>query len=325
VTLISGGALAALTAAALVGIESSMILITGLLFVGRLLEVCIDAPATCVQYLKPAQKYFLLRLGLFVLLVTITGFGVASIDPTQQRAAVPQVAFWYLTGTGLALVAGLAYSMSLLGPSNRIRAELVDELRGQTAEFRRFFLASAFFVAASRIHPVVIMGVAGAVAAERFATIFNLFAALSLTATGIAGVFFWSRNRLARDHRRDGLPTTWLVGAIPGGLLLGVIGGWAIQELFLRPVNAPEEMHVGAWILCMATPVLITQSIISNTLVLQKRDDEMLLVSVINAALSIVVIVACVHAAGLIGASFAVGLSATLATLIGIHVVGQSR
>lgn len=325
VTLIFFGAVAALTLASLAGMAPAMVWIIGLLLIGRLLETCIDAPATSIQYLKPAKLYFLFRLGQFILLMTIVGLGFASIDPNLQREAVPIIAFCYIMGTGLVLSIGLALAWRLFSPLQSIWEIFAHELRGQVLEFGRFFVASAFFVAASRVHPVIVTGLAGVVAAERFATIFNLFAALSLIATGISGMYFWSRNRTERDHRKDGIPIFWLLWAIPGGLLLGGLGGLAIQELFLRHVNAPDEMRIGAWILCLATPFLITQSIVSNTLVLQKRDREMLTLSIINASVSIVIIAVCVSLAGLIGASFAVGLSAFFSTLIGVFVVSRAR
>jgi lipoprotein-releasing system permease protein len=81
------------------------------------------------------------------------------------------------------LAFSLASSYSLLKPIVGISAET----RAQATEFGKFFVATALFLAASRLHPVIISYFFGVAAAGQFAMVQNLFSALVVEQT----VMFW--------------------------------------------------------------------------------------------------------------------------------------
>lgn len=282
-------------------------------FLGRLLETAIDAPVTSLQYARGGRAYFLLRVVVFFVISGITGLGVLTADDH----GVDWIILWYVFGSAVGLLVALKGSFSSLGPIKGFSLEI----RGQAAEFGRFFLATAIFLLASRVHPLVIEHLSGAEMAGKFALVQTLFSVLGLAATGIAGVFFWSWNR--QDGVRSGLGVPWcsIVSGAILGLLLGVVGALIIDFLFLRPLRSPLELRQAAWILSMATPLLLVQAMLSNLLVLRLRDSEMLRLSALNAIGGIVLIVIFVEIFGVVGAALSVMGAASLSVMLGIFFV----
>lgn len=316
-TVIAAGALLVVGALSATGTHAGLISLIPLLFLGRLLETSVDGPATSLQYLRSPRDYFLLRLAVSLLVCGVTGVGVLTAgDPDLIR-----IALYYFLGCGAGFLVALAVAGRLLRPV----AGLVAECRGQAAEFGKFFVASALFVVASRIHPMIINLFAGQEAAGQFALVQNLFSSLALAASGIAGVFFWSRNRKGAPRKSSAVPWRWLVGGAFGGLMLGLAGGAVLDLLFLRPLGSTPELRVTGWLLCLATPLFLTQAILSNLLVLLNRDRAMLALSAFNAIGGLLLITGLVYAFGLVGAALSVGLSALTSTVLGIFIVRAVR
>lgn len=309
-TIIIGGAMLVMPVLHVTQPRPGMMLLMVLLFAGRLLETSVDGPATSVQYLRSAKAYFLLRLSTFIVICGFTGAGVL----TSDRGGLPWIGASYVFGSATGLLVAMVSARRLLRPVDGLKTEF----RLQAGEFGRFFLATALFLAASRMHPLFIAYLSGQEAAGQFALVQNLFSALALAASGIAGVFFWSRNRRGPDADHAGVPWRWLGYALPGGLLLGLAGGAVMDFMFLRPLGSPDTLLLAAWILCAATPFLLIQSIFSNQLVLMKRDGDMLRLSMINAVSSILIVLTLVAAFGLVGAALSVGASALLSSTIGL-------
>lgn len=306
------GALLVMGGLLLARAQPVMVHLMVLLFAGRLLETAVDGPATSVQYLRGARDYFLLRLIVFMLICGITGIGVL----TAGEAGLPWIALCYVLGSAAGLMVALAGSRRLLVPVSG----LAGECQAQASEFGKFFVATAMFLAASRLHPMIIGYFSGHGAAGQFAMVQNLFSAVALASTGVAGVFFWSRNRKGA-MQLTGVPSRWLTGALPGGLALGVAGGAVMDFLFLRPLGSSFELRTAAWLLCLSTPLLLAQSMLSNLLVLQRRDRDMLAFSALNAVIGLLLIVVLVYYFGLVGAALSVGVSALLSTLVGIFIM----
>lgn len=316
-TVIAAGALLVVGGLLSTGTHAGILSLIPLLFLGRFLETAVDGPATSVQYLRSPRDYFLLRSAVSLLVCGITGVGVLTAgDPDLAR-----IALYYVLGCATGFLVALAVSRGLLRPV----AGLLAEFRGQAAEFSKFFVASALFVVASRIHPMIINVFAGQEAAGQFALVQNLFSSLALAASGIAGVFFWSRNRKGASQKSSAVPWRWLVGGLFGGLMLGLAGGAVLDLLFLRPLGSTLELRVTGWLLCLATPLLLTQSILSNLLVLLHRDRAMLALSAFNAVGGLLLITVLVYAFGLVGAALSVGMAALISTLLGIYVVRGIR
>lgn len=287
--------------------------LVALLFLGRLLETAVDGPATGVQYLERARDYFALRLMVFTLICSVTAYGVF----TSESDGLLRIASFYILGCAIGLLTTLLKSRKLLTPVK----EFTAELQLQATEFGKFFFATALYLAASRLQPIIITYFSGHEMAGQFAMVQNLFSALALAATGVAGVFFWSRNRDGAPLKRVGVPWRWLAWALPGGLVLGMSGGAVMDLLFLKPLNSPLELRTAAWLLCLSTPLLLMQSILSNLLVLLKRDREMLALAAVGAAFGLLLITALVHQYQLIGAALSVGASALLSSLLAICMV----
>ena len=318
VAVISIGALLVMGVLHTTETQPGMIALIALLFVGRYLETAVDGPATSVQYLCGARDYFFLRLIVFVLICSITGIGVL----TASGAKLEWIATFYLIGSTLGILVALASSRHLLLPISGLEAEG----RAQISDFGKFFLATALFLAASRLHPLIIGFFYGHEAAGQFALVQNLFSVLAVAATVGAGVFFWSRNRKKLGAQiLTGVPWRWLAGAIPGGLALGAAGGVAMDFLFLQPLGSSAELRMVAWLLCLSTPLLMIQSILSNQLVLLKRDREMLMLSAISAAAGLLLIAMLVHNFGLVGAALSVGASAFLSSMLGIIILRRAH
>ena len=148
-----------------------------------------------------------------------------------------------------------------------------------------------------------------------------LFSALGVAATGIAGVFFWSRNRMQHGHNQTGVPWLWLFCSILGGLGLGVVGGTVLDRFYLQPLGSTYELRMVSWYLCLSTPLLLAQAILSNQLVLLKRDREMLSLSAFNATVGLLLTTIMVHQFGLIGAALSVGLTSLLSCFISVYVI----
>lgn len=316
-TVIVAGALLVMAGLSAVGMQQGMLPLMALLFAGRLLETAVDGPATSLQYLRGARAYFLLRLTVFSCICAVTGAGVL----TAGEAGLPWIAGGYALGSGVGFLLALAWARKLMRP---VRG-LAEECRAQTAEFGKFFLATALFLAASRLHPMIIAYFSGVGVAGQFAMVQNLFSALALAATGVAGVFFWSRNRRKGGAKATGVPWRWMLWSLPGGLIMGAAGGAVMDFLFLRPLAASGELRLAAWLLCLSTPFLLAQSILSNALVLLGRDREMLVYSAVNAVLGILLISVLVQAFSLIGAALSVAASALLSTLLGISIVRRTH
>lgn len=315
--VILGGALMVMAGLSIWEAPTGTLPLMSLLFAGRLLETSVDGPATSVQYLRGAQEYFLLRLSVFVLICGITGLGIA----TAKEAGLAWVAFSYAAGCAAGFMMALAWSRRLLSPVTG----LARECRAQASEFGKFFVATALFLAASRLHPMIIAYFSGHAVAGQFAMVQNLFSALALASTGVAGVFFWSRNRRQGGGVSTKVPWRWLVGALPGGLMMGVAGGAVLDHLFLHPLGSAGELRTAAWILCLSTPFLLTQAILSNFLVLLGRDRAMLGYSALNALLGLLLVVLLVQSFGLVGAAVSVGASALLSTFLGVRIVRRKH
>lgn len=316
-TVIAVGALLVIGGVQVSGARPGTASLMALLFVARLLETGVDGPATSVQYLRGARNYFLLRAMVFALICGATGVGVL----TAGDAGLPWIALCYAAGSGAGFLVAMAWSRDLLRPV----VGLAAECRAQAGEFGKFFLATALFLAASRLHPMIIAYFSGHEVAGQFAMVQNLFSALALAATGVAGVFFWSRNRQAAGGAVAGVPWRWMLWSLPGGLAMGALGGVVMDLLFLRPLGSPDELRLAAWILCLSTPFLLPQAILSNQLVLLGRDREMLGYSALNAAVGVLLIALLVLAFGLVGAALSVGASALLSTLLGIRLLRRSH
>ena len=316
-TVIAAGALLVVGGLLSTNTDDNILSLIPLLFLGRFLETSVDGPATSIQYLRSPRDYLMVRLAVSSLVCGITGVGVL----TAGNGDLIHVALYYVLGSATGFLVALAVSWRLMRPV----AGLVAECRDQIAEFGKFFVASALFVVASRIHPVIISLFAGQEAAGQFALVQNLFSSLALAASGIAGVFFWSRNRKGARQDASAIPWRWLVGGLFGGLMLGLAGGTVLDLLFLRPLGSTVELRTTAWLLCLATPLFLTQAILSNLLVLLNRDRAMLALSAVNAMGGLLLITALVYAFGLIGAALSVVLSALISTLLGICVVRAVR
>lgn len=313
VTVIVAGALLVMGVLFSMGTPASLLSLIALLFIGRFLETAVDGPATSVQYLRGPLDYFLLRLAVSVLVCGITGAAVFSADGPD----LTRIAFYYVIGGATGFLVALAVSSQLLRPV----AGLLSEFRGQVGEFSKFFVASALFVAASRIHPMIIGLFAGHAAAGQFALVQNLYSSLAMAASGVAGVFFWSRNRKGAPENSAATPWRWLLGGLFGGLVLGIIGGIVLDLLFLQPLGSTFELRATGWLLCLSTPLLLTQSIMSNLLVLLNHDREMLALSAFNAIGGLLLITLLIYAFGLVGAALSVGLTALVSTILGIYIV----
>lgn len=317
VTVIVAGALLVMGVLFSTGTPASLLSLIALLFIGRFLETAVDGPATSVQYLRGPLDYFLLRLAVSVLVCGITGVAVF----TAGGPDLTRIAFYYVMGSTTGFLVALAVSSRLLRPV----AGLLAECRGQVVEFSKFFVASALFVVASRIHPMIINLFAGQEAAGQFALVQNLFSSLALAASGVAGVFFWSRNRKGAPEKSSAVPWRWLFGGLLGGLVLGMTGGIFLDLLFLRPLGSTFELRATGWLLCLSTPLFLTQSIMSNLLVLLNRDREMLALSAFNAIGGLLLITLLVYAFGIVGAALSVGLSALVSTILGIYIVRSAH
>lgn len=297
--------------------QPGMLPLMALLFVGRLLETSVDAPATSVQYLSGARNYFLLRLVVSIVICGVTWIAVL----TASDSNLIRIAICYVVGSAFGFLIALTLSRRLLVPVSGLLAEYKD----QATEFSKFFVATALFSLASRIHPMIITFFSGHKAAGQFALVQNLFSVLALASTAVAGVFFWSRNRDGVRQTLSQVPWHWLLGGLFGGLFLGLVGGVFLDFLFLRPLGSSFELRATAWLLCLSTPFLLTQAIISNLLVLQGRDTEMLAFSVLNAIASLFLITLLVYAFGLVGAALSVGSAALLSSLAGILMVRRTH
>lgn len=311
--VIGAGALLVMGVLYVTQAKPGMMSLAAILFLGRFCETAVDGPATSVQYLRGPRAYFVLRLLVFVMICGFTGLGAF----TGGDQGLHWIAACYLFGSALGLAFSLANAYSLLKSLSGIGSES----RAQVAEFGKFFVATALFLTASRLHPVIINYFYGHAAAGQFAMVQNLFSALAVASSGIAGVFFWSSNRKEAGQRHAGPPWYWLAGSIVGGLVLGAVGGAVLDFLYLRPLGSSAELRTVGWLLCMATPLLLVQAILSNQLVLLKRDREMLALSALNATLGVVLIAILVHLFGLIGAALSVSMTALLSSAMGIYVI----
>ncbi len=312
-TVISVGALVVMGVLHASQAKPGMMSLAAILFLGRFLETAVDGPATSVQYLRGARAYFALRLIVFVVICSLTGVGVF----VGGENGIQWIATCYLIGSAVGFLFSLLNSYNLLKPL----AGVAEESRAQVSEFGKFFVATALFLAASRLHPVIIRFFYGDEAAGQFAMVQNLFSALAVASTGIAGVFFWSRNRKEAGQSQAAPPWYWLAGSMVGGVALGVVGGAVLDFLYLRPLGSSEELRMVGWLLCLSTPLLLVQAVLSNQLVLQKRDREMLGLSALNAMLGLIFITIMVQQFGLIGAALSVGITALLSSMIGIHII----
>lgn len=312
--VISTGALVVMGVLYATQAKAGMLSLAAILFLGRFFETAVDGPATSVQYLRGARAYFFLRLIVFVVICGLIGLGVFA---GGEGRGLHWIAVCYLVGSALGLAFALANAYSLLNSLSGI----VSESRAQASEFGKFFVATALFLAASRMHPVIINYFYGEAAAGQFAMVQNLFSALAVASTGIAGVFFWSSNRKEAGQRQTGALWYWLAGSVVGGLVLGAVGGAVLDFLYLRPLGSSTELRTVGWLLCMSTPLLLVQAILSNQLVLLKRDRQMLELSALNATLGLVLITILVHQFGLSGAALSVGITALLSSAIGIYVI----
>lgn len=313
IAVISAGALIVMGVLYATQAQAGMLSLAVILFLGRFFETAVDGPATSVQYLRGARAYFVLRLVVFVVICGFTGIGVFA----GGGRGLHWIAACYLIGSALGLAFSLASSYGLLKPIVGISAET----NAQAAEFGKFFVATVLFLAASRLHPAIISYFYGVAAAGQFAMVQNLFSALAVASTGIAGVFFWSRNRKGAGEYQAGVPWYWLAGAIVGGLALGAAGGVVLDFLYLRRLGSSGELRMAGWLMCLSTPLLLVQAILSNQLVLLKRDREMLELSALNATHGLVLITILVHQFGLIGAALSVGITALLSSVIGVYVI----
>lgn len=312
-TVIVSGAAALVAGLVTAGMGLETISLIILLFIGRLLETAVDGPATANQYKLGALAYFLIRLMAFLVICGITAIGVLTADAADLHA----IALYYIIGSAIALVIALISARGLLVPILDLRSET----KVQAREFSRFALATILFVGASRLHPMIINLTSGPVAAGQFATVQNLFSSISLAATGVAGVFFWAGNRRGAAAVVHGVPWRWLGAGMIIGSALGIVGGVAINLLFLEPLGASWDLRLATWIMCLSTPAILAQAILSNALVLQRRDSAMVVLSAANAALGIALIGALVYVFGMLGAALSIGVSAILTLLISILVV----
>lgn len=314
-TVISAGAAMVLVCVSVTEADGrpEFIRLIAYLFFGRLFETAIDAPATSLQYSRGARAYFLLRVIVFLVIFGFTGLGLL----TMGDRGVDWMILWYAFGCVAGLLTAFKGSSSSLGSIKGFRSEI----REQTTEFGRFFLATALFLVASRVHPLVIEHLSGAEMAGKFALVQTLFSVLGLAATGVAGVFFWSWNRQGGLRYGRGVPWRSMISGAIGGIVLGVVGALIIDFWFLGPLGSPPELRQAAWILCMATPLLLVQAMLSNLLVLHRRDSEMLRLSALNAIASIVLIIMLVEIFGVVGAALSIVGAVSMSVMLGVFFV----
>lgn len=287
------------------------------LFWGRLFETAIDAPAISTQYAQGPRAYFFLRAVVFLVIFGVTGVGLLTVGDR----GVDWIILWYALGC----VVGLLVAFKLFYCSLDSMKGFLLEIREQTTEFGRFFLATALFLIASRVHPLVIEQLSGVEVAGKFALVQTLFSVLGLAATGVAGVFFWSWNRQGGLRYRFSVPWRSMVNGAIGGLMMGIVGALAMDFLFLRPLGSSLELRQAAWILCMATPLLLVQAMLSNLLVLHRRDSEMLRLSALNAIASMILIVFFVDIFGVIGAALSIVGAVSMSVMLGVVFVRRAN
>lgn len=311
--VIASGALLVICVLKGTGSKEGTVSLATMLFLGRFFETAIDGPATSVQYLRGASAYFILRLTVFLTICGSIGFVVA-LNP---NIGIHGVAACYLMGCALGFLLSLTSTNSQL---KRI-AGVFAEGRAQTLEFGQFFFATALFLASSRMQPLVIRYFDGESAAGQFAMVQNLFSVLAVASTGIAGVFFWSRNRTKAGANQAGAPWRWLAISIAGGLAIGGVYAAMLDVMYLQPLGSSVEVRRVGWLLCLSTPLILAQTILSNQLILLRRDQKMLRLSILNATVGVclVIIMACLF--GPIGAALSVGITALLSSAVGIYFV----
>jgi O-antigen/teichoic acid export membrane protein len=134
-------------------------------------------------------------------------------------------------------------------------------------------------------------------------------------------VFFWSRNRKGLGRNDMGVPWYWIIGAIAGGLVIGTVGAALLDQFYLQPLGSKHELRIVCWLLCLSTPLLLIQTILSNQLVLLKRDREMLGSAALSATVGLCLLFHLVRTYGLIGAALSLGLVAFLSSVIGIYLI----
>lgn len=288
--------------------------IWGLVFVARVLETSVDIPAIVVQYRWSPFEYFVFRLvTLIVLAFILIGFSYL------LERGVYQLLMSYVMA---ALVVAFLAIMSIRSYWHKI-GDVRIELRSQLLEIRAMFMAVCVYVASTRLYMVIIGEYWGAGQAAEFATVQNVTAVAGLLASAFAGLFFWSRNRLSHVSPLAHMKSLcqWSAIAIIIGILVGVIVALATEWGVLRPLHMSKDLWSVSWIICMATPLLALQALISNYFMIIKRDKIMLLLALFTSMVSVIIMFGLIPSFGLFGAAIAIVLASSMSILTGVFMI----
>jgi O-antigen/teichoic acid export membrane protein len=289
--------------------------IFGLVLLARVLETSVDIPAIVTQYRWSPFGYLSFRVTMLcVLLLVLAAF----------HYALPG---FYRLLSGYVVAAVLAFSLAaiLIRRYWRLDGRVCQEAMDQLQEIRPMFLAVCVYVASTRLYVVVIGEYLGRRQAADFATVQNITAVAGLLASAFAGLFFWSSNRLPNVDIESHTKSLWAWGliAIVVGALLGGAVALASEWIVLRPLKFGPEMLQINWMICMATPLLAMQALVSNFLMLIKRDKLMFALALFSSLMGVLMLFLLVPLYGMKGAATVMMISPLLSVLAGVLVVNR--
>ncbi len=292
-----------------------LLYIWSLVFIARVLETSVDIPAIVVQYCWSPFKYFLFRLLALVILSSILViFSYFSVNEFYQ------LLICYIFG---ALVIASLATLSIKKYWRNIDYSIHAEILSQLKEIAAMFVAVCMYVASTRLYIIIIGEYWGVTQAAEFATVQNVTAVAGLLASAFAGSFFWSRNKLNNTHSVMHLKSLrdWIGLAIVFGLLVGLIVALATEKMVLLPLNMSKDLVNTSWIICMATPLLALQALISNYFLIIKKDNIMFLLAFLSSVISIMIMFILIPYLGLLGAAISMCLASSISVLLGLSMV----
>ena len=89
---------------------------------------------------------------------------------------------------------------------------------------------------------------------------------------------------------------------------------WAILHM-------SKDLWSVSWIICMATPLLALQALISNYFMIIKRDKIMLLLALFTSMVSVIIMFGLIPSFGLFGAAIAIVLASSMSILTGVFMI----
>lgn len=284
-----------------------------LVFAARFFETATDLTLIISQYNLPAWKHLAIRVSAMLLL-----FGALLAAQLLVHRFL-YVLVGYVLAAATLFVLSLAAVRSFLKPSGNLRAEI----RAQLLEIRALFVAVVLFVLSTRFHVVVIGEYIGRDQAAEFATVQNFANVAGLLASAFSGLFFWSRNRLGDIPPELQLASLkrWCLAAIPFGLAVGVVLALAAERIAFRRLNIGVEARALNWVICLSTPLLAAQSLLSNFLLLVKRDKQMLFQATTVSLLGVALLVALISRYAMVGAGISLVLTPLLSVLVGAVLI----